>query len=148
MTRTNVEDESEEEAVVTEAEETVSTFSFPSTLPSGPSNESASLKPPKPLIVAQGHRDPCLWWPRHGIETDGSVPKICVATRKVVYPAFSRWRVRSPPLWFVTCPKPFTCLRPWNCRETIGFGRVEIEPTVSKVLLNPKSVITPQRPYA
>jgi hypothetical protein len=35
MTRTNAEEESEEDVVVTEVEETASIFSFPSTLPSG-----------------------------------------------------------------------------------------------------------------
>jgi hypothetical protein len=52
MTRTNAEDEPEEDAVVTEVQETASTFSFPSTLPSGPSDESAALKPRKPPITA------------------------------------------------------------------------------------------------
>ncbi|XP_025424007.1 trimethylguanosine synthase-like [Sipha flava] len=59
MTCTNIEDEPEEDAIVTEVEETASTFSFPSTLPSGPSDGSAALKPPKPPIAAQVHQDPC-----------------------------------------------------------------------------------------
>jgi hypothetical protein len=57
MTRINSEDESEEDAVVTELEETASTFSFPSTLLSGLSDESAASKPQKPPIAVQGY--PC-----------------------------------------------------------------------------------------
>ncbi|XP_025413800.1 trimethylguanosine synthase-like [Sipha flava] len=60
MTRTNSEDEPEEDVVVIEVEETTSHFSFPSTVLSNPSSdESTALKPPKPPIAIQGHQDPC-----------------------------------------------------------------------------------------
>jgi hypothetical protein len=57
--RTNTKDGPEEDSVVTTGgavvEETASTFSFPSTLPSGPSDGSAALKPVKLPTTAQEH---------------------------------------------------------------------------------------------
>jgi hypothetical protein len=63
MKRINAKDGPEEDSVVTTGgavvEAIASTYSFPSTLPSGPSDGSAALKPPKPPTTAQKFRDPC-----------------------------------------------------------------------------------------